>query len=745
MPNIADSTSIESKVSNRINFNLVPGSYKIIRDDAGNIIDYQDIAFVGVASAWNKDIAGDVFNSGSYPQPVIDEYMKNPIVCINHCHHELNQTAGRMTALTNTPEGLLCEGIISNAPNMKDLRFKIVEGVYRSLSVCGVTRKQGGLEVFKRLDEISVVDIPCNPECQFKLKSKALADSKGEPEKLVQSADAEEKEIQKKIGAKNMDMQTLQSSFKAFAAGMSEFFKEEAGEAEHQKEEAKKEESKKEEAKKEECKCNKEEAKKEEAKKEEAKKEESKKEESKKKGLDMETEKQTEKSLGNDEIDKLVEKKLKIILPGYMDGFAPAATSGYTLQIKALPKPQQAFAHWMRKNLDDGTTGKFEMDMGCENKDNLQIMQKIAADPEVRKSLGSAMIMPDGRVMGNNQFYNFRDQERAIKKALDGTNGYGGDMTFEEISNLLFMRMYGKAEVSPQFIQVPMQSATMKHSEVWTELSVTGRSDQTGTGLESAPTTHHDTVTAQDFIGHTLIYDNVAQDSVFNLTSMVQQVMAIFIGRKLDSAILNGDNSATHMDCASVASHWGSSSGVDYQPVEFYWKGLRYYALADSGLKADLSALGATKAGLDAVVSKQGRYATYDPSNNLVIIGSKVHAKLRSDPQYALLYAAGNQWTMEDGKIKKYLGHDVVESFDMPENLGAAGIYGASDGSYGTIIGVNKTQFAVGLRKSMVFEILRPYNVRATLVRCHARFAFVPYEAPAAALPTCAIGYGVSV
>jgi len=284
----------------------------------------------------------------------------------------------------------------------------------------------------------------------------------------------------------------------------------------------------------------------------------------------------------------------------------------------------------------------------------------------------------------------------------------------------------------------------MKHSEVWAELSVTGRADQTGTGLESTPTTHHDTITAQDFIGVSYIYDNIAQDSVFNLTSMVQQVMAIFVGRKLDSAIINGDDSATHMDCASVAAHWGATSGVNYQPVEFYWKGLRKLSYATSGLYTDLSTLGASKAGLDAVVSLQGKYATYDPSNNIVLIGSKAHAKLRSDSQYSLLYAAGNQWTMEDGKVKKYLGHDVIESFDMPENLGANGLYGASDGAYGTIIGVNKTQFAVGLRKSMVFEILRDPSYFRSIIRCHARFAFLPYEVPAAALPTVAIGYGVS-
>jgi hypothetical protein len=357
------------------------------------------------------------------------------------------------------------------------------------------------------------------------------------------------------------------------------------------------------------------------------------------------------------------------------------------------------------------------------------------------------MIMPDGRVIGNSQFYNYHDQERAIRKALDGSAHGGSDMTFEEISNLLFMRMYGHAVLSPQFVQVPMQSATMKHSEVWAPLSITGRSTQVGTGVESTPYTNHDTISAQDFIGISYIYDNVAQDSVFNLTSMVQQVMAIFVGRQLDSAIINGDDSATHMDCASVATHWGASSGVDYQPVEFYWKGLRYHALNDdtNALAVDLSTLGATKAGLDAVVSKQGKYATFDPSNNIVLIGSKVHAKLRSDSQYALLYAAGNQWTMEDGKVKKYLGHDVIESFDMPENLGASGIYGASDGAYGSIIGVNKTQFAVGLRKTMVFEILRDPTYMRSIIRCHARFAFLPYESPTKAQSIVSIGFGVSV
>ena len=744
-----DTQNADTKVSGNLTLNLVPGSYKIIRDQDGNITDFQDITFEGIASAWNRDIAGDKFEMGTYPQDVIDQYMTNPVICINHCHHEMDQVAGRITTLTNTPQGLLCAGMISNAEDIKSLRFKIVEGVLRSLSICGVSRKQGGIDVFKRIDEISIVDMPCNPACQFVLKAKTLGDSRKASEKLAASAESEDALI-KKSGADKMGTAAdLKQAATAFVDSLNQFLGEEEQEPQH-KEEAAKKKAAEEEAKAKEAKEKEEaEAKAKESDEKECKcKKES--DEEKKKGLDMETKKETAEELEakqkalDDKLGQAVEQKLKLILPGYMEGNAPAIIHGFSSQVKALPKPQREFSHWMQSHLDNGTGGKFELDMGCENKETLNAMLSVSQDENFKKSLGTAMVMPDGRVVGNRQFYDYGSQEKAVRKALDGTSTGGADMTFQEISNLLFMRLYGQAVVSPKFIQVPMQSSTMKHSEVWAQLNIMGRAAQTGTGLESSPYTHSDIVTAQDFIGVTYVYDNVAQDSVFNLTSMVQQVMAVFVGRKLDSAIINGDDSATHMDCASVAAHWGATSGNDYQPVEFYWKGLRYYAINTAGLYTDLATLGSSKAGLDAVVSKMGKYATYDPSNALVIVGSKAHAKLRTDAAYAAALNAGPLWTLKDGKVKEYMGSEVVESFDMPEDQGTNGLFGAAAAAYGSVIGVNKTQFAVGLRKSMVFEILRDPTYFRSIIRCHARFGFLPYETPSADQSIVSIGYGAA-
>jgi hypothetical protein len=54
----------------------------------------------------------------------------------------------------------------------------------------------------------------------------------------------------------------------------------------------------------------------------------------------------------------------------------------------------------------------------------------------------------------------------------------------------------------------------------------------------------------------------------------------------------------------------------------------------------------------------------------------------------------------------------------------------------------NRTQFALGIRKTLMFEILRHPDKFASILRTRARFGFAPLEpVPDATLSTLALGY----
>jgi hypothetical protein len=818
-------------------FKLLPGTYDIVFDEHGVPCDYLNVEIAGYASTFLKDAAGDQYFPQSFPDMVRQAYMRKPVLLRDHKRDDVTSNIGTILEERLDDYGWWVRARIDNSSSeaMKDLRAKIVQGTLNSFSISGLTVKRGGIDIFTRLDEVSVVWAGCNQSSVFAVKSldgdsgkrseKSAGQESGEDflykpnviaiastlynpamcgiisqgDKIMdlkaqifaqkslvlnykaQMATVTEEKVKKDLGKRIQEMEQLIEEMEDEVMAGEKAKKEEAKKEEAKKamkDEAEKEEAKKAKEKEEaEAKAKKEEAEKEEAKKKEtAKKEEAEKEESKKKALeDLATKYGMTVEQVQVSIDAQGKKVAKSLGLGDMEPskiFMPGILSGLTLASKQYSKNDREFVSRVEKSMKEHTnTGEIEMEF--DNSDaNIARLMTIAANPFVRKALSLdhdparnkvAHIQANSIIAKalNGELPKYDGGPVSIHKALDGSAGSGDDLVPEQLSNILFIRLYGTAQVAPQLVPVSMDSERIKLGKVLSPAMVSG-APATGTVPESTFATDGDSdlMHSKDFEGYSYVYDNVQMDSVFNLITTLQQIHAIFLARQLDNALINGNASANidNSYCVIPDGAWATiasrtnAGGETNVPVTSYWDGFRNLALNATGLNVDISSefASAPTTGVRKVLRAMKRYATQQQAKNVcVIMGSGAIGAFRGDPQFTQAYAASTLLTLIDGIVDTYLGHKVLESYDMSEQLSADGNYNPSTSASQLLAGVlafNRTQFALGIRKTQTFEILRDPKVRRSNVRSLARFGFAPLEPnPSASLPTVAYGYKVTV
>lgn len=172
-----------------------PG-YKTITDNNGTVVDYQDIKIAGYASKWGIDRDGEDLQEGAFAES-LKEYKKNGVLCYQHDSRSENAGVGKATTAFEDEKGLWLEGEISNAPGLKDLRFKIVEGIVKGLSVAGRFTMEFGKNFVKihkvALRETSLCLTPAVATALFEVKS----DSSERPENMARAeTDIDDLEIE---------------------------------------------------------------------------------------------------------------------------------------------------------------------------------------------------------------------------------------------------------------------------------------------------------------------------------------------------------------------------------------------------------------------------------------------------------------------------------------------------------------------------------------------------------------------
>ena len=148
--------------------------------EGGHIVDYLDVVISGYASTnetvTKSDRYGDYLLAGAFAE-TIPKYLKNAIVLQNH-ENCTDDAVAACEVIREDERGLYVEDRLSNAPGLRDLRFKVAEGILKALSIGGFFYYlDDGRGIYKvDLFEHSLVAIPANPDALFSVRSLDVSD-----------------------------------------------------------------------------------------------------------------------------------------------------------------------------------------------------------------------------------------------------------------------------------------------------------------------------------------------------------------------------------------------------------------------------------------------------------------------------------------------------------------------------------------------------------------------------------------
>jgi HK97 family phage prohead protease len=149
--------------------------------DGDKIIDYRDVTIDGhaatFATAEKRDRGGDYIRPAAFDKTLKD-FMRNPVMLRNHVN-TVESIAGSFSKASVDSKGLGVRGVLSNAPGLTDIRFKVAEGHIKAFSIGGIWHYgQDGYAIEEaELFEVSLVAIPMNPDALIATRTVGVVDA----------------------------------------------------------------------------------------------------------------------------------------------------------------------------------------------------------------------------------------------------------------------------------------------------------------------------------------------------------------------------------------------------------------------------------------------------------------------------------------------------------------------------------------------------------------------------------------
>jgi len=163
--------------------------------------------------------------------------------------------------------------------------------------------------------------------------------------------------------------------------------------------------------------------------------------------------------------------------------------------------------------------------------------------------------------------------------------------------------------------------------------------------------------------------------------------------RAVEDAIINGDNSGTHMDSDVLSAASNQKA----------WKGLRKLALEASSTHSFTGA-GVTKSGLDAMRKAMGKYGT-NPKELAWVVGPSGYAQMLNVDEVATVEKFGPQATILTGALAVFRGIPILVSEFVREDLNASGVYDGATTNKTVIHLANIRRFYLGLRRPIRVKV----------------------------------------
>ena len=182
------------------------------------------------------------------------------------------------------------------------------------------------------------------------------------------------------------------------------------------------------------------------------------------------------------------------------------------------------------------------------------------------------------------------------------------------------------------------------------------------------------------------------QDSIAPMVPFIQRNLLRGLAQGLETAIVNGDVTATHQDSNVSAAN-------DPQKA---WPGLRKLAIG-SGWKIDNGGGAITLTQMRRVRALMGIYG-YNQEELVWIVGPATYQQMLNIPEANTLDKFGPQATVLVGEMTKIDGIPVIVSPFMKENLSASGAYDGTTVNRGTAILVHREAFLIGDRQTIELD-----------------------------------------
>lgn len=191
-----------------------------------------------------------------------------------------------------------------------------------------------------------------------------------------------------------------------------------------------------------------------------------------------------------------------------------------------------------------------------------------------------------------------------------------------------------------------------------------------------------------------LIPEELNEDSAPAILELAKRELVQSVARGIESALINGDVSATHMD-----------SDISAGSAEKAWAGLRYRALEASSI-VDFQAGAIDKTKLSDMRKLMGKYGV-NPRELAWVFGPSAYTQAQKLDLVETLQNFGPNATVLSGALGVYNGISVLVSEHCREDLNASGVYDGTTTNRGAILLVNLTRFMLGMR--------RPIRIKAAM------------------------------
>ena len=203
------------------------------------------------------------------------------------------------------------------------------------------------------------------------------------------------------------------------------------------------------------------------------------------------------------------------------------------------------------------------------------------------------------------------------------------------------------------------------------------------------------------------------EDAIINLMPLIMDALRESLVRSQEYAIINGDDSATHMD-SDVTSAFDAQKS---------WKGLRYY----SGNGSDSDSVNIATLNLDnlrAIRKGMGKYGV-KPSNLDWVAGISGYIQMLGIDEVITMDKFGNDATVKKGTLAMIDGSSVTVTEAMREDLNALGVHDGTTTTKTEILCVNNKAFMNFEKPSGVrIENARDIETQQDIAVASRRLAF---------------------